>query len=205
MGQGRPGRRHLPATARAALQRPGPGDESGGLRASQTGHQGAGGETGRQGHDSADAASRQSGRPLAAGTGPPPYLHLRPFRWLGRPAVDHQDRWRPGVQHGPAAHLGGTATGQRPDLGDRPDDSRHPGDLEDRERRQRLGTPGARTLRGRGDPFPRRQEAAGVGAMGAQGRLPDRWRFRQQRECRDCDPLPRIRRHLHGALPQYSA
>ncbi|MCY1431054.1 hypothetical protein D9M71_470150 [compost metagenome] len=205
MGKWRPGRRHLHADARVLLRRPGPGDEPGGLRAGQTGGQWAAGQAGRQEDDPPAPGSRQPGRQGAARPGAAPHLHLRPLRRHRRAALDHQDRRRRRLPDGPAAPHRSDPAGQRTDQGRRADHPGHPGDLAHREWRGRLGAPGARALRGRHHPQPRRQDAAGMGALGTQGRVPDRRLVRQQRSRRSGAAFPRIRRDLHGALPQHPA
>ncbi|MNZ77430.1 hypothetical protein D3C78_959690 [compost metagenome] len=170
MGERRPGRRHVPATARAVLRRPGPGNEPGELRASQAGGQWSTGQAGGPEDDPADHRPQQSRRPREAGPGTPSHLRLRSQQQHRRAAMDHQGRRQPGLRHGPAAHIRRPATGQRSDPG-RLQRRWHPGGLEDREQRGRMGAPGARALRGRDHPQSWWQGPAGVGAMGAQGRL----------------------------------
>ena len=79
---------------------------------------------------------------------------------------------------------------------------RHARGVEPDQRRRRLGSPDAHPLRGGADPRPQRQreQRARLGA-GPQGRLPTA----PERQRQHLHPVPRLGRHVHGALPQHGA
>jgi hypothetical protein len=80
----------------------------------------------------------------------------------------------------------------------------HPGDLGAAGERG-LEPPHPHPLRRGRHPQPRRPPAPAVGVLGAQGCLPHRPRAGLFAERGDRPALPRVRRHLRGALPQHAA